>query len=59
MKSYFLASLFLLVSATSAFAQLKLEIKDGLVSIDARSVPARQILSEWARIGGTRVVGSE
>ena len=59
MKYFCLASLFVLVSATSAFAQLRLEIKDGLVSIDARSVPARQILSEWARIGGTRVVGSE
>ena len=59
MKSFCLASLFLLVSATSAFAQLKLEIKDGLVSIDARSVPARQILAEWARIGGTRVVGGD
>ena len=59
MKSFCLASLFVLVSATSAFAQLKLEIKDGLVSIDAKSVPARQILAEWARVGGTRVVGGE
>ena len=59
MKSFCLASLFVLVSATSAFAQLRLEIKDGLVSIDARSVPARQILAEWARIGGTRVVGGD
>lgn len=59
MKTFCLASLLVLVSAPSAFAQLRLDIKDGLVSIDAKSVPARQILSEWARIGGTRVVGGE
>jgi hypothetical protein len=59
MKPFCLASLFVFVSATSAFAQLQLEIKDGLVTIDAKSVPARQILAEWARIGGTRVVGGD
>ncbi len=49
MKSLCLASLIVLASATSAFAQLKLEIKDGRVSLDAKGVPARQILAEWAR----------
>jgi hypothetical protein len=59
MKSFCLASLLLLASATSAFAQLKLEIHDGRVTLDAKAVPARQILAEWAKVGGTKVVGSE
>jgi hypothetical protein len=59
MKSLCLASLIVLASATTAFAQLKLEIKDGRVSLDAKSVPARQILAEWAKIGGTRIVGGD
>jgi hypothetical protein len=47
--------------ALPAFAQqpLTLEIKDGLVNLDATSVPVRQILAEWARVGGTKVVGAE
>ena len=39
--------------------QLQLAISDGRVTLDATSVPARQILAEWARIGGTKVVGAE
>jgi hypothetical protein len=45
--------------ALPAEAQLKLEISNGRVTLDANSVPARQILAEWARIGGTKVVGAE
>jgi hypothetical protein len=47
--------------ATSAQARqtVKLEIKDGRVTLEATSVPARQILAEWAKIGGTKVVGAE
>lgn len=39
--------------------QLTLEIKDGRVTLEASGVPARQILAEWARVGGTKVVGAE
>jgi len=39
--------------------QLKLEIQGGRVNLDATSVPLRQILTEWARIGGTKVVGGD
>ena len=39
--------------------QLTLDIADGRVTLDATNVPARQILAEWARIGGTKVVGAE
>lgn len=39
--------------------QLKLEIQDGRVTLDAQNVPARQILAEWARIGGAKIVNAE
>jgi hypothetical protein len=49
-----------LLSALPAQAQqLNLQITEGRVTLDAVNVPARQILAEWARIGGTKVVGAE
>ena len=46
--------------ATPAYAQqLKLEINAGRVTLDATNVPARQILAEWAKVGGTKVVGGD
>lgn len=43
-----------------AWAQpLSLEIRDGLVTLSATNVPVRQVLAEWAKVGGTRVVGAE
>ena len=45
--------------ALPAEAQLKLQINDGRVTLDAQNVPARQILAEWGRIGGTKIVGAE
>jgi hypothetical protein len=49
----------LLLSSAHAQPALKLEIKDGRVNLDATSVPARQILAEWANVGGTKVVGAD
>jgi hypothetical protein len=49
----------LLAPATSDAQQLNLQLRDGLVSLDAQNVPIRQILSEWARIGGTKIVNGE
>jgi hypothetical protein len=53
----------LLVIACSAApcgaAGLQLSIVDGKVSIDAQDVTIRQILTEWARIGRTRIVNVE
>jgi hypothetical protein len=40
-------------------AGLQLSIADGKVSIDAQDVTIRQILSEWSRIGKTRIVNIE
>jgi hypothetical protein len=60
MNKLVLSAVFALLAAPAiAQAPLKLDIRDGLVNLDATSVPARQILAEWARIGGTKVVGSE
>lgn len=48
-----------LLAAPAAAQQLALEFNEGLVTIDAASVPVRTILNEWAKRGGTKVVGSE
>jgi hypothetical protein len=40
-------------------SELKLEITDGRVTLVARDVPARQILTEWARIGQTTIVNAD
>lgn len=43
----------------AAAQQLTLEFNQGLVTVDAASVPVRTILDEWAKRGGTKVIGSE
>jgi type II secretory pathway component HofQ len=59
MRTFVVAGL-LLAGAGSASAQnLKLEFHEGRVSIDAAGVPVRTILAEWARLGGTKVVGGD
>lgn len=60
MKFAPLAFAVLLTAASPVAAQqLTLQIQDGKVTLDAVNVPARQILAEWARLGGTKVVGAE
>jgi hypothetical protein len=59
MKVLIPAFAILVAFALPAEAQLKLTISDGRVTLEATNVPARQILSEWARVGGTKVVGAE
>ena len=49
----------LALSASASAQQLTLEFKDGRVTVDAAGVPVRTILSEWARLGGTKVVGGD
>jgi hypothetical protein len=60
MKRLLCASILVLaVASPSRAQQLMLQIQDGRVTLDAAGVPAHQILAEWARIGGTKVVGAE
>ena len=47
------------VAAPAAAQQLTVAFHDGLVTIDANSVPVRAILNEWAKQGGTRMIGVE
>jgi hypothetical protein len=61
MTKFFLSAALLAALAAPVYARqtLKLEIHDGRVNLDAAAVPARQILTEWARVGGTKVVGGD
>ena len=49
------------VCAAPASAQqsIKLEFKDGRVSLNAQNAPLRAILSEWARLGGSIIVNGD
>lgn len=49
----------LLLALPASAQQLSLEIRDGLVTLQATNATVRQILAEWARVGGTRVVGGD
>lgn len=52
-------ALSVLIAAPALAQPLKLSFNDGRVSVDATSVPVRTILTEWGKIGGTKVVGAE
>ena len=58
-RTLLIAALSFLVAAPAGAQQLKVSFNDGLVSVDATAVPVRQILNEWAKQGGTKVVGVE
>lgn len=58
-QSLLIAALSFLVAAPAGAQQLTVSFNDGLVTVDATSVPVRQILNEWAKQGGTKVVGVE
>ena len=47
------------VAAPARGAGLHLTIQDGKVTLDAQDVTIRQILTEWARVGKTRIVNVE
>jgi len=51
--------LVLLFALPANAQQMNLQIANGKVTLDATNVQARQILAEWSRIGGTKVVGAE
>lgn len=48
-----------LAVGSPAFADVQISIRDGQVSIVAKDVTIRQILTEWARIGQTKIVNIE
>ncbi len=59
MTRAFFTALVVLAALPASAQQLSLQIQDGLVTMTASAVPVRQVLAEWARVGGTRVVGAE
>lgn len=60
MKKVAFALLVLTLAASPGWAAgLTLTIRNGKVSLDAQDVTIRQILTEWARVGKTRIVNLE
>ena len=55
------AVLLLIVCAPTAEAQqsIRLEFKDGRVSLNAQNASLRAILSEWARLGGSTIINGD
>src|SRR5260221_12373562 len=49
----------LMLSGSTAFADVQLSIQDGRVTIVAKDATIRQILTEWARVGRTKIVNVE
>jgi len=59
-RTLLLAVALSVVAAWPAGAQnLKVEFHDGRVSVEAASVPVRTILTEWGKVGGTKIVGAD
>lgn len=59
-QTVFTLALAVLVAAPAAAQQLTLSFNEGgRVTVDAASVPVRTILTKWAELGGTKVVGAE
>ena len=48
-----------MLAGPASAAELRLEMANGLVTIVATDVPLRQILAEWTKVGGTRIVNAE
>src|SRR6476620_6880940 len=48
-----------LLAASTASADVNLTMQNGRVSIVAQDVTLRQILTEWARVGQTKIVNLE
>lgn len=58
-RTLLILALSVVVAAPAHAQALKLAFNQGRVSLDATAVPLRTILGEWARLGGTKVVGAE
>lgn len=54
------AALFAFALASPCWAgQVRIEIRNGLVSLSAKDASVREVLTEWARVGQTRIVNAE
>ena len=58
-KALTLAGVTWLAAGSTAFAEVQLTIRNGHVSLVAKDATVRQILTEWARVGQTKIVNVE
>lgn len=58
-RTLLIFALSVLGAAPAGAQTLKLAFNGGRVSVDAAAVPVRTILNEWAKLGGTKIVGAE
>lgn len=54
-----LVSALVLAAGSSAQAEVRLTIRDGRVSLVATDATLRQVLAEWERVGGTRIINGD
>ena len=59
-SAFFAAIVAVALLPSRADAQnVKLQIQDGRVTLEAQNVSVRQILAEWARVGGAKIINGE
>lgn len=58
-RTLLILALAVFVAAPARAQALKIAFNQGRVSVDATAVPVRTILGEWAKLGGTKVVGAD
>src|SRR2546428_5696848 len=59
MKTLIFALAISLLAALPAFAEVHVTMQNGRVSVVAKDATVRQILTEWARVGQTKIVNVE
>src|SRR5947208_12216954 len=59
MKTAFLGIAALFCAVSTASADVNLTMQNGRVSLVAKDATVRQILTEWARVGQTKIVNVE
>jgi hypothetical protein len=59
MKHSIFVAAALLLAGSTAHAQVRVTLHDGLVTVVAKDATVRQILTEWARVGKTTIVNVE
>jgi hypothetical protein len=59
MKTALIAVAAWLVAASTASAEVQLTMQNGRVSLVAKDATVREILTEWARVGQTKIVNME
>lgn len=48
-----------LLASPALAGDVRLEMRDGRVTLDVRDASLQEVLTEWARVGGTRIVNAE